>query len=217
MDFEKLVSDFKSGKPVIIFDDPKREGEADIVIHAKFATPEKIRLLRQDAGGLICLCTDKQTASKLGVGFYTDMVKNSNDEGVRKIAIEKTPYGDEPSFSVYINSRKVRTGITDEQRSLTVREFDEMLGAGAEREFASRFYAPGHVPLLISRGIENRHGHTEMSIELCKMAGMSPAVVICEMLADDSKALSWNGVLEYSKKKGFFAIMGAELLEGLKK
>ena len=217
MDLQKLISDFKSGKPVIIFDDPKREGEGDIVIHAKFCTPEKIRLLRKDAGGLVCLCTNEKNALELGLKFYNEQLRNSPHEGLRRIAIERMPYGDEPSFCTYINSKKVFTGISDDDRSLTVMEFEKMLAEGKEKEFADLFYAPGHVPLLASRGLEKRRGHTEMSVELCKMAGMSPAVVICEMLSDNGKALDWKGVLEYSKKKGFFAIMGSEILEGLKR
>jgi 3,4-dihydroxy 2-butanone 4-phosphate synthase len=92
-----------------------------------------------------------------------------------------------------------------------------MLAKGDEEKFADLFYAPGHVPLLASRGIAKRKGHTEMSVELCRKAGLPAAVVICEMLGDNGKALDWKGALAYAKKKGFFAIMGSELLEGLKK
>lgn len=220
MDIERLISDFKSGKPVIIFDDPKREGEGDIVIHASFCTPEKIRLLRQDAGGMICLCTSMEIRKKLGLDFYSDYLRNGVNDTMRKLAIGRTAYGDEPSFCTYINSKKTYTGISDEDRSLTVREFSQLIEGDDEKlheKFVEKFYAPGHIPLLSSRGISKRHGHTEMAVELCEKAGMSSAVVICEMLGDNSKALDWKGVLAYSKKKGFFAIMGNELLNEIKK
>lgn len=214
---EDILKCFRAGKPIIVFDSQDREGEADIVIHASFCTPERIRLMRKDAGGFICLCTDDATAKKIGVEFYTTQLRNGPYEKMRRLAISKTPYGDEPSFCTYINSKKVFTGITDEDRSTTVREFERMVSEGKEGQFCDMFYAPGHVPLLASRGIEKRKGHTEMSVELCKMANMSPSVVICEMLGDDGKALGWKDVLEYARKKGYFAVMGAELLDGLGK
>jgi len=217
MDFEKLISDFKSGKPIVIFDDPKREGEADIVIHAKFAFSDKIRLLRKDAGGLVCLCTDKKTVDSIGIKFYTEQLRNSPYEGMRNIAVERMPYGDEPSFCTYINSKKVFTGISDDDRSTTVMEFEKTVDSKEMEKFAERFYAPGHIPLLASRGIEKRKGHTEMSIELCKKAKMSPAVVICEMLGDNGKALSFADVVKYCKKKGFTLFTGAELMQEFKK
>lgn len=215
MDFSKLIGEFKSGKPIIVFDSQEREGEADIVIHASFCTPQMIRLLRKDAGGLVCLATSKEVADALGIEL---MAKRMGEAGLpiyRKLAIKKTAYGDMPSFSIYINSRQVRTGITDNDRSKTIMEFEGAVaqkGSGADAQiFAERFCAPGHVPLLISQGIEKRKGHTEMSVGLCKKAGMSPAAVVCEMLGD-GKALSLEDARKYAKRNGFCIVEGKELL-----
>lgn len=214
MDFSKITNSMRAGKPIILLDDPKREGEADIVIHASKCTPEMVRLLRKDAGGMICLATSGEVADELGIDFMSKRMAEAGLDTYRKIAVKKAAYGDEPSFSIYISSRKAYTGITDNDRSLAMREFEKVASAniGEKKEmFVKNFCAPGHVPLLISRSIEKRRGHTEMSVELCKKAGLSPAVVICEMLGDDGKALSWNGAKEYAKKNGFLALEGKEI------
>ncbi|MFH1307088.1 MAG: 3,4-dihydroxy-2-butanone-4-phosphate synthase [Candidatus Micrarchaeota archaeon] len=219
MELNQILDAFSSGKPIIVFDDEKREGEADIFIHASKCTPQMVRMLRKDGGGMICIATSSEIASKLRISFYVEMVRKCNEAGLQKLAIDKTPYGDEPSFSVYINSRKCYTGISDDDRSMTIREFAEIVSGNKEEEnnlqdeFVKKFYAPGHVPLLISRGIENRKGHTEFAIEIARKAGMSAAVVICEMLGNDGKALSWEGAKGYAKKNGYLAIKGKELLE----
>ncbi|PIT84309.1 3,4-dihydroxy-2-butanone 4-phosphate synthase [Candidatus Micrarchaeota archaeon CG10_big_fil_rev_8_21_14_0_10_45_29] len=211
VEIEKVLKAVREGTPVILLDDPKREGEADIVVHASKFNPNMARLFRKDAGGMICLCTTQEITDKLGLCFYSQLLRESKREGLRKIAMKIMPYGDEPSFCTYINSKKCYTGISDDDRSMTVREFEKMVSGKKLDEFSEKFYAPGHVPLLASRGIEKRRGHTEMAVELCLKAGLSPAVVICEMLGDDGKALSWKGALEYAKKNGFLAIEGKEI------
>ncbi|MFA5108131.1 MAG: 3,4-dihydroxy-2-butanone-4-phosphate synthase [Candidatus Micrarchaeia archaeon] len=218
MNLKKIISDFRAGTPIIIFDDPKREGEADIVIHAKYCTPDKIRLLRKDAGGLICLATDEEIANVLGIELMAKRMADAGLPTYRKLAIKKTAYGDMPSFSIYINSRKVRTGITDNDRSKTIMEFEGILSLKKEKMqegFVLSFCSPGHVPLLISQGLEKRKGHTEYSTTLAQKAGMSSAVVVCEMLSDDGKALSFEDAKKYAKKNKFNMIEGKELAKML--
>ncbi len=216
--FDSLLAALREGRPVVILDDLEREGEADLVLHAKFATPANIGLMRKEAGGLICLATSGETAERLGVGFAVDLLHASGNEVLSALAIDKTPYGDSPAFSVWINSRKTYTGITDNDRSLTITEFEKMVKTDAKNmqaEFTKSFYAPGHVPLLVSRSLKKRGGHTELAIALAAAAGLTPAMVVCEMLADNGKAMGWKEAKELAARRGWFATDGPELKKKL--
>lgn len=216
-----LVRALKAGQPVIIFDDPKREGEADLVVHAGRCTPSHIRRLRTDGGGLVCLVTDAATGEALGLDYATNQMKAGRNQTLRRLAIPRMPYGDPSPFSVFINSRKTYTGISDDDRTLTIKTFEKLVrakkGNALRSAFLRSFYAPGHVALLLARPIEKRHGHTELVSALAAAAGLSPAVVICEMLANDGKALSWKGAKAYARRNGFLAVDGKTLLKLLGK
>ncbi|MCX8163423.1 MAG: 3,4-dihydroxy-2-butanone-4-phosphate synthase [Candidatus Micrarchaeota archaeon] len=205
---ELAAEELKKGKFVIILDSPTREKEADLVIHASFATKEVIKKLRKEAGGLICLVTDKKNATELGLEYLHKKLKNL--KGVyEKLAIEKTPYKDSPAFSIYINSRECYTGITDEDRAKTAKEFEKILSLKPkikQKEFTKRFYSPGHLPILIAKDLKQRKGHSEFSIALAKLAGLSPAMLICEMLSDSGKAKSFKEVKRYAKKNGIMLV-----------
>ncbi len=206
----KLSADqLKKGSFVVLYDGDEREGEADLIFHANFVTPSKIAKLRKDAGGLICLATSEQIAKMIGLPFFTDLL---NYNGLQTIRINKTAYGDKPAFSLPINHRNVYTGITDNDRSLTIKQFAKILSDknGIKSDFINNFYAPGHVFLLISRGLNKRRGHTELSLELAKRAKLQPAMVLCEMLGK-GKALSKKKAQAYAKKHNFVFLEGREI------
>lgn len=207
---DKAADELKRGNFVIIYDGDKREGEADLIFHASFADAKKIERMRKEAGGLICLALGKEEAEKLGLRFQTELLRNG---GLDKIACDKTAYGDEPSFSVSVNHKGVFTGISDDDRSLTIRVVDKVLKSeNPYEEFVHNFYAPGHIFLLISRGVENRRGHTELATELARRAGLNGAVVICEMLGS-GLALDKEDAREYAKKNWITFIEGKEFFE----
>ncbi len=225
-----ILSAVRTGRPLVLLDDEKREGEADLVFHAKYATQENICLMRKEAGGLICLATDDKTAGDLGIGFSVDELRTSGNLTYRQLAIDKTPYGDAPAFSLWINSRKTFTGITDNDRSRTITEFEKMINGGkmvndgkkADDEkkdmretFVSSFYAPGHVPLLISRTLAKRSGHTELVVALALAAKMTPAMVICEILDDDGNAMAWKKVRALAASKAWAVAEGPILKKRL--
>ena len=211
MTIAKAAAQLKKGGMVAIYDGDEREGEADLVFHARFASPDRIERLRKDAGGLICLALDKRTAERLGLPFYTDMLAMSRLE-IAKMECTKTAYGDKPAFTIPVNHKKVYTGITDNDRALTISEMAKLVEkkGGIRAEFMRDFYSPGHVFLLIGRGIEKRRGHTELTLELARQAEMSGAMVLCEMLGS-GRALSKAKAKEYAKKNGFAFLEGKEL------
>jgi len=208
---ERAAQQLRLGSMVVIYDGDEREGEADLVVHAQNAEPKTIETLRRDAGGLICLALDAGFAKALGLPFYTDILEASNLP-IRAMECTKTAYGDRPAFAIPINHKGVYTGITDNDRSLTITKMAELAEEKNPAEsFMRDFYSPGHVFLLIGRGIENRHGHTELSLELARRAGLSGAMVLCEMLGS-GKALSKKDAEEYARKRGLAFLEGKDMI-----
>jgi 3,4-dihydroxy 2-butanone 4-phosphate synthase len=125
-------------------------------------------------------------------------------------------YDDRSSFSLPVNHRDTRTGITDEDRSLTIRELGRAAETPEQVDFASAFRSPGHVHIL--RGAPNlladRQGHTELGLELAELAGIAPAVVVCEMLDDHTnEAMTPADAAAYADSHGIPYIEGASLVE----
>ncbi len=206
------VKSLKAGKMVVIYDGDEREGEADLVFHAGFATPEKIEKLRKDAGGLVCVALDSKYAGKIGLPFFTEYLSKAGGT-LGRLECKKTAYGDPPSFSVPVNHKKVYTGITDKDRALTIREIERVVKSkNPKKGFIDNFYSPGHVFLLIGRGIKKRKGHTELALELAKRAGISGAMVLCEMLGRGN-ALPKKKAEEYARRNGLVFIEGVDLYE----
>ncbi|MFZ5501060.1 MAG: 3,4-dihydroxy-2-butanone-4-phosphate synthase, partial [Candidatus Micrarchaeota archaeon] len=147
----------KRGSMAVVYDGDEREGEADLMVHARYAKPETIKRLRQDAGGLICVALDSALAKRMELPFYTDLLRQSGHR-IGGMECKKTAYNDKPAFAIPVNHKGVYTGITDDDRSLTITKLAELaLMEGSVYEALVRdFYSPGHVFLLIGRGIENR-------------------------------------------------------------
>ena len=129
------------------------------------------------------------------------------------------PYGDRSTFSISVNSRHTYTGITDRDRSTTISRlaalYDEPKSMVAD-VFVHSFHTPGHVPLLIAskRLLEERQGHTEMSVYLAKAAGLPPVMAICEMMdAQTYAALSVEKAAEFASQHGIPLIDSQELVE----
>lgn len=210
---EKAAAELAAGRPVVIYDGESREGEADLAFSARFATPEKVELLRRDAGGLICAAISRADAEALGLPFYADLLVRC---GFGALAVKKTAYGEKSAFSVSVNHRRVFTGITDSDRALTLEKLDRFVrghaAAGrAPGKFAEQFYSPGHVPLLIGRGIANRRGHTELALELAKLGGLGGAMVLCEMLGS-GRALPKEEAKAYAGRNGLAFVEGKEIV-----
>ena len=211
MSVEKAVAALREGSIVIIYDGDEREGEADMVFHAASVTPERIEKLRKDAGGLICLAVEKTIAERMKLPFYTDVLASSDSE-IKAIECTKTAYKDKPAFAIPVNHKGVYTGITDNDRTLTIKKMAELSKKAGDLKdsLINDFYSPGHVFLLIGRGIESRKGHTELSLELARKAGLSGMMVLCEMLGS-GKALPKAEAREYAEKNGFAFIEGSEI------
>ena len=216
MSLDSGLESLKRGEFVLLFDSAGRENEIDMVVAAEFVTPEHVSRMRQNAGGLLCIAIDNLFANSLGLRYMHEILAEStmpNKEMIMGLA----PYGDHPTFSISVNHYQTYTGITDNDRSLTIREMANLYRVDHQKKkFVSSFKTPGHVPLLIaSKGLLNsRQGHTEMSVYLAQVAGLTPVTAICEMMdADTYTALSVDKAEKYAKQNGIPLIDGKELLE----
>lgn len=221
MSLDEALSSLRRGDFILLHDGNKRENEVDMVVAAEFVTPEHIARMRMDAGGLICMSINHTLASNLGLDYMHEILFNSQnfDVDLKKMIIGTAPYGDRPSFSISINHKNTFTGITDKERAFTISQMAALYkneNANKKDIFNSNFKTPGHVPLLIaSEGLlSNRLGHTEMSIYLMKLAGLSQVTAICEMLDSQTyTALSTEKAKKYAKDNVIPYFDGTELVK----
>lgn len=177
---EEVIEDLKAGKPVIIVDDESRENEGDLVIAAEFATRESINFIIKEARGLLCTPMLERDLLRLGI---PQMVEKNTDNH-------------ETAFTVSVDHVDTTTGISPEERAVTMQK---LIDPNAKPE---DFRRPGHVfPLRYKEGgVLVRQGHTEASIDLCKLAGLYPAAAICEITNDEGYMSRMDDLLAFSKK-----------------
>jgi len=206
------VDAFRRGQPVLIHDFDEREGETDIVYPAGAVTPADVARMRNDAGGLVCVAVSDAVADAWGLPFLEDALDHPA-AGEHELG-----YDDRSSFSLPVNHRDTYTGITDEDRALTITELGDAAAstpAFDAAEFAAQFRSPGHVHLL--RGAPNlladRRGHTELGLALADAAELPPAVVVCEMLDDETgRARSKADARAYAERHGLTYLEGDQLV-----
>ena len=219
----RALEALRAGKMIQIYDSDSREGETDLVIPAKVVTYTDVKWMRKDAGGLICVAVDPVASKQLRLPFMADLVREASktSESLGEV-VEKDgdlKYDSHSSFSLWVNHRDTRTGIPDLERALTIRKIGEITEnslSGNGVRFGNEFRTPGHVALLrAAEGLlEERMGQTELSVALARMAGITPAMVVCEMLDDESgKALSKEKSKEYGEEHGLIFLEGQEIVE----
>jgi 3,4-dihydroxy 2-butanone 4-phosphate synthase/GTP cyclohydrolase II len=162
----EIVDEARAGRIFILVDDEDRENEGDLIIPAQFATPDAINFMAKHARGLICLAMTRARCEKLGLPLM------SQANGSRH----------ETAFTISIEAREgVTTGISAADRARTI--------AVAINPELSRddIVTPGHVFPLMARdgGTLIRAGHTEAAVDIARLAGLTPAGVICEIMNDD--------------------------------
>lgn len=220
----RAMQELSSGRFVLIYDADGREEETDMVIASEHANPEAVRIMRKSAGGLICTTADVRVQKALGLPFLTELFLGMSDQYpvMHELIPNDIPYDVKSAFGITINHRKTFTGITDNDRALTIKEFALLAKRAltsqdgwAKREFGKNFRAPGHIHLLNTseRILETRFGHTELATALVIMAGLVPSATVCEMMGDDGKALSKAQAMAYAEKNGLVFLEGSEIIE----
>src|SRR4051794_4500012 len=190
---EEALEDIAAGKMVVVVDDEDRENEGDLVMAAEFVTANDINFMTRQAGGWICLTLTAERCDELGLELMT--LKNE--------AAHETP------FTVTIEAREgVTTGISTADQAHTMRTaIDPAKGR-------DDIVVPGHVHPLKARegGVLERTGHTEASVDLARLAGVTPAGVICEIQNEDGSMARVADLAAYCHKHRLRMITIADLI-----
>jgi len=190
---EKAIDDIKRGKMVIMMDDEDRENEGDLVYAATFTTPDMVNFMAKEARGLICTPVTKEIAEKLDL---MPMVSNNVSNH-------------ETAFTVSIDSTNAETGISAAERDDCISKLSNPLTVSED------FVRPGHIFPLIAKdgGVLVRTGHTEGSVDLCKLAGLAPAAVICEIIKDDGKMARMDDLEIFSEVHDMTIVYISDIVE----
>jgi 3,4-dihydroxy 2-butanone 4-phosphate synthase/GTP cyclohydrolase II len=190
---EDAIADIRAGKMVVVLDDEDRENEGDLVMAAQMVTPEAINFMRKEAGGLICVPLLGRRLDEL---HLPQMVDDNT-------AVHET------AFTVSVEARGLTTtGISAHDRAATI---VKLMDSQAR---PSDFLRPGHTFPLRARdgGVLVRAGQTEASVDLARLAGLYPAGVICEIMAEDGTMERLDGLRAYADKHGLRLITVKDLI-----
>ncbi len=177
---EAAIEEIRSGKMVIVVDDPGRENEGDLVMAAEKATPEAVNFMVKHARGLVCMPMEGEELDRLGI----------------RTMVERNTDNHETAFTVSVDHKDTLTGISAFERARTILELMD------EKSGPDDFRRPGHIFPLRARegGVLKRTGHTEAAVDLARLAGLKPAGVICEILNDDGTMARIPELMEFAKK-----------------
>src|SRR5437763_15950674 len=160
---ERAIADIAAGKPVIVVDDADRENEGDLIFAAEMATPELVAFMVRYTSGYICVPLTDEDCNRLELPpmYHTNQDKRGT------------------AYTVSVDAREgTTTGISAHDRATTMRALADPTSSAVD------FTRPGHVVPLRAKagGVLRRPGHTEAAIDLCRLAGLRPAGVLCEIV-----------------------------------
>ena len=190
---EDAVADLAAGKMIILVDDEDRENEGDFVIAAEFITTEDITRMTRYASGIITVPMTEERLHELRL----DLMVQDNSEVLRT------------AFTVTVDAREgTTTGSSAADRALTIRKLADVNAKPGE------FNRPGHVNPLMARkgGVLKRPGHTEASVDLLRLAGLSPVGVICEIMEDNGEMARLPKLVELAQRFDLKLVTIADLI-----
>ncbi|PID47917.1 MAG: bifunctional 3,4-dihydroxy-2-butanone 4-phosphate synthase/GTP cyclohydrolase II [Proteobacteria bacterium] len=161
----KAIEELKKGNMIVMVDDEDRENEGDLVYACTFTDTKKVNFMISEARGILCTALNKQIAKRLDL---TPMVANNSSSH-------------ETAFTISVDAREATTGVSADERDMTIRLL---------ADYSTKPYdlvRPGHIFPLIAKegGVLVRTGHTEGSVDLCRLAGLSEVAAICEIVKED--------------------------------
>ena len=195
---EDVLEDIKNGIPLIIVDDENRENEGDLFVAAEKATYESINLMATYARGLTCTPMSSEYAIRLNLDPMT--ARNTDAKCT--------------AFTVSVDAKEgTTTGISIADRLTTIKKLADI------NSVATDFTRPGHIFPLIAKdnGVLEREGHTEATVDLCKICGLAPVSVICEILKDDGTMARMDDLEVFAKEHNLKIITIADLIKYRKK
>jgi len=192
---EEAAARLARGEAVVVVDDENRENEGDVIVGAERVTPEHINFMARHARGLICVALTGDRCDELDLPLMVERDRNTSAH--------------ETAFCVSVEAREgTTTGISAHDRAITVRA---LIDPATRPEDLSR---PGHMfPLRARRGgVLKRAGHTEAAIDLARIAGLTPAGVLCEIMDDDGQMARLPRLVEFAREHGLGILTVADLI-----
>lgn len=177
---EEVLVDLAAGKVVVMLDNEDRENEGDVICASEFATTENVNFMAKYARGLICMPMDDSYVEKLNL---PQMCITNTDNHCT-------------AFTVSVDHVSTTTGISAYERGITARKFVE------EAAKPEDFRRPGHMfPLrAVPGGVIERGGHTEATVDLCRLAGLKPCGLCCEIMKDDGTMARKDDLLAFAEE-----------------
>ncbi|MCD8334517.1 MAG: bifunctional 3,4-dihydroxy-2-butanone-4-phosphate synthase/GTP cyclohydrolase II [Clostridiales bacterium] len=193
---DQALDDLRSGRIIVVIDDPDRENEWDMICAAQFATTENVNFMAVHAKGLICTPMSADVAARLGL---EQMVKVNTDNH-------------STAFTVSIDHVDTTTGISAAERGYTCRR---CVDPATRPEDLRR---PGHVFPLVARrgGVLTRSGHTEATVDLCRLAGLEECGLCCEIMREDGTMMRTTELLALAKELGLKVVTIHDLQDYLR-
>lgn len=177
---DEALEALRAGRIILVTDDPDRENEGDFICAAEFATPENVAFMAIEGRGLICMPMTGELADSLALPPM--VVKNTDNH--------------ETAFTVSIDHVETSTGISAFDRSLTAMKCID------PAEKPEDFRRPGHMFPLRAKagGVLERNGHTEATVDLCRLAGLQPCGLCCEIMGDNGEMLRTPELMKVAQK-----------------
>jgi 3,4-dihydroxy 2-butanone 4-phosphate synthase/GTP cyclohydrolase II len=189
----EAIDEIKKGKMIIMVDDEDRENEGDLVYAAAFSTPDHVNFMAKNARGLICVALSKKIAQRLEL---TPMVSSNTSSY-------------ETAFTVSVDAKNALTGISSKERDDTIKILANPISHSDE------LVKPGHIFPLIAKdgGTLVRTGHTEGSVDICRLAGLSEAGVICEIIREDGTMARRDDLDIFGEEHGLKTVFISDIVE----
>ncbi|MDO4215136.1 MAG: bifunctional 3,4-dihydroxy-2-butanone-4-phosphate synthase/GTP cyclohydrolase II [Bacteroidales bacterium] len=189
---EEALQALRDGKCILATDDPDRENEGDLICAAEFATTENVNLMASAAKGLICMPMSAELCKKLDLPM---MVAENKDNH-------------QTAFTVSVDHISTSTGISAVERGITARACVD------DNTKPTDFRRPGHMFPLQARegGVLVRTGHTEATVDLCRLAGLKECGLCCEIMREDGTMMRTPELIEFAKERGLVMITIADLV-----
>lgn len=190
---QEAIEAIRRGEMVVMIDDEDRENEGDLVYASVFSTPEHVNFMATHAKGLVCVATSKSIAKRLELH---PMVQN-NDSSY------------ETAFTISVDAKLATTGISAAERDMTIKILANPLSGPHE------LVRPGHIFPLIAKegGVLIRTGHTEGSVDLCRLAGLTESSVICEIMKDNGEMARRDDLDIFCEKHQLKTVFISDLVE----
>lgn len=189
----EAIDEIKKGNMVIMIDDEDRENEGDLVYASAFSTPAHVNFMAMHARGLICVAISKSIATRLDL----NPMVSSNTSSY------------ETAFTVSVDAKNALTGISAGERDDTIKILANPISHSDE------LVKPGHIFPLIAKdgGTLVRTGHTEGSVDLCRLAGLSESSVICEIIKEDGTMARRDDLDIFGEKHKLKTVFISDLVE----